>query len=83
MGLRTLCFILAIVTTGPLRWSFVVGAIFLPYVAVVLANATDHRRGPSPASFHVEERPQLGASGSTAADVERPGSGPSGPGMPH
>ena len=83
MALRTLCFVLAIVTTGPLRWGFVVGAVFLPYVAVVLANATDHRRGPSPAAFHVEERPQLNGSSATTTGVERPGSGPSGPGMSH
>ena len=39
MGLRGLCFVLAIVTTGWLRWTFVAGAVILPYIAVVLANA--------------------------------------------
>lgn len=55
MGIRTVCFVLAVVTTGPLRWSFVFGAVFLPYVAVVLANATDTRGAPAPASFHTQE----------------------------
>jgi Flp pilus assembly protein TadB len=45
MGVRTLCFVavavLAMTHAGPgwLPWIFVVGAVFLPYVAVVMANA--------------------------------------------
>lgn len=39
MGLRGVCFVLAIVTSGWLRWTCVVGAVVLPYIAVVLANA--------------------------------------------
>jgi len=39
MGLRGLCFVLAVVTSGWLRWTFVAGAVVLPYIAVVLANA--------------------------------------------
>lgn len=40
MTLRTLCFIGAVaVGPGVLRWVLVAGAAFLPYVAVVLANA--------------------------------------------
>lgn len=49
MGVRTLCFILAFVTSGPLRWSFVVAAFVLPYVAVVMANAGRERdKSPMP-----------------------------------
>lgn len=59
MGLRTVCFVLAIVTTGPLRWSLVTGAVFLPYIAVVLANAKDRRFSAGPAPFPVEEVPLL------------------------
>lgn len=40
MVIRMLCFILAIFTTGWLRWVFFIGAIILPYIAVVLANNT-------------------------------------------
>ena len=38
MGIRTVCFLLAIVTTGWPRWAFLAGALLLPYVSVVLAN---------------------------------------------
>jgi hypothetical protein len=47
MGIRTLCFLavagLAISHVGPgwLPWVFVVGAVVLPYVAVVMANAAN------------------------------------------
>lgn len=40
MLIRTLCFVGAIVAGGVLRWVLVAGAIFLPYVAVVVANAS-------------------------------------------
>lgn len=59
MGLRTACFVLAIVTDGPLRWVLVAGAVFLPYIAVVLANATDQRGGQAPPAFHESNAPQL------------------------
>ncbi|CAN5130615.1 hypothetical protein BH09ACT10_BH09ACT10_01060 [soil metagenome] len=39
MGIRTLCFIGAVAFDGPLRWVLLAGAIFLPYIAVILANA--------------------------------------------
>jgi hypothetical protein len=39
MGIRTLCFVLAVVTHGPIRWVFVAAAVVLPYIAVVMANA--------------------------------------------
>jgi len=40
MGIRTMCFVLAIVVPyWPLRVVFFVGALVLPYLAVVLANA--------------------------------------------
>lgn len=43
MGIRTVCVILVIVVHHPVRWVFAVGAVVLPYIAVVLANATDRR----------------------------------------
>ena len=44
MGIRTLCFILAVVALAGLHWTiigwtFVVAAVILPYIAVVMANA--------------------------------------------
>jgi len=44
MSIRTLCFILAVLCTGWLRWTFAGLAIVLPYVAVVAANAGPRRR---------------------------------------
>jgi hypothetical protein len=44
MGIRTACFILAVVALAVLHWTvigwtLVVGAAVLPYIAVVMANA--------------------------------------------
>jgi predicted tellurium resistance membrane protein TerC len=39
MSIRTLCIILGVISTGILMWVFFALAIFLPYFAVVLANA--------------------------------------------
>lgn len=39
MAIRTVCFIGAIIADGWLRWALVVGALVLPYVAVIVANA--------------------------------------------
>jgi len=39
MGVRTACFIGATVASGPLRWVLIAGAVLLPYLAVVFANA--------------------------------------------
>lgn len=39
MSVRTVCFLLAVLLTGPLRWVMLAGALFLPYIAVVIANA--------------------------------------------
>ena len=39
MGIRTICFLLAVITGGWLRILFFAGAVVLPYLAVVFANA--------------------------------------------
>ena len=39
MMVRTACFILTVILPSPFRWIALVGAVFLPYVAVVVANA--------------------------------------------
>jgi hypothetical protein len=40
MGIRTLCFLMALVFMKTwVTWFFLAGAVFLPYVAVVIANA--------------------------------------------
>ena len=45
MGIRTLCFVLAVIALAGLHWTLVgwtlvVAAVILPYIAVVMANAT-------------------------------------------
>jgi Protein of unknown function (DUF3099) len=49
MGIRTVCFVLAVVVPGPLRWVFLAAAFILPYLCVVYANAGRERppRAPS------------------------------------
>jgi hypothetical protein len=39
MAIRIACIPPAIIVDGWLRWAFIVGAVVLPYVAVVVANA--------------------------------------------
>ncbi len=43
MAVRTACVVLAVVTDDGWRWLFVAGAVGLPYLAVVLANAGRER----------------------------------------
>jgi hypothetical protein len=44
MGLRTLCFVGAVIVGhGIVMWVLIVCALFLPYVAVVMANAASSR----------------------------------------
>lgn len=69
MLVRTVCFVAAVVSTGPLRWVMIAGALFLPYIAVVLANAGG-RRAPQNTAFTPEPFGALEA-------------GPPPPGDPH
>ena len=43
MGIRTVCFVGAVIADGVLRWVLVAAAVLLPYVSVVFAN-TERRR---------------------------------------
>lgn len=66
MLIRTGCFLAFVFVDHWIRWFFVAGAIFLPYVAVVLANAGRESRTGRPESFDVtparpETPPQLPA----------------------
>jgi len=68
MAIRTICFVLAVVLSGPMRWVMVTGAFVLPYFAVVVANAADGRASAGPARFADEELPQI-----TAVSSHEPG----------
>ena len=39
MMIRTFCFILTVILPSPYRWFALLGAVTLPYFAVVIANA--------------------------------------------
>ena len=39
MMIRTICFILTVVLPSPYRWIALTGAVTLPYIAVIAANA--------------------------------------------
>ncbi|MBP6147619.1 MAG: DUF3099 domain-containing protein [Candidatus Planktophila sp.] len=39
MIIRTVCFLLTVVLPSPYRWFALAGAMILPYIAVVVANA--------------------------------------------
>ncbi len=52
MLLRTACFVGAVVTGSWVRWTLVAAAIFLPYIAVVLANAANRRTPEQAAGFN-------------------------------
>ncbi len=43
MGIRTACFVLLVVIDHPIRWVFAFLAVFLPFIAVVAANAVAPR----------------------------------------
>lgn len=59
MGIRTLCFVGAVVVSGPLRWILIAGAVFLPYTSVILANAGVRRKGAGPSPFGPEPKGEL------------------------
>jgi hypothetical protein len=47
MGVRTICFVGAVIVDGWLRWVLIAAAIVLPYIAVVAANAVSGPREPA------------------------------------
>lgn len=66
MSIRVACFLGVMVTEGWVRWAMLVGAVALPYIAVVMANAgreSDVDEGPAdiaPQQFTAIEGPRPG-----------------------
>ena len=58
MTIRTICFVLAVVFQGWLRWVFASAAMVLPYVAVLIANAGREPNPQGPAAY-VPDLPAL------------------------
>jgi hypothetical protein len=79
MGIRTVCVILVVIVHGPARWAFAAGALVLPYVAVVMANAARHRRGDPLAAPTPRRRAVAGPpSGPLSGPAGAPGTAPPG-----
>jgi hypothetical protein len=74
MGIRTLCFLGAIVAHGPLRWVLVVLALVLPWVSVIGANVgREQNRDPMSTTVPAVDRPALGRDpGSLGSSDEGP-----------
>lgn len=54
MSVRMACIVLVFVVPGWWMWVFAIGAVVLPYIAVVLANVGDNRAGRVEAPGAVE-----------------------------
>jgi hypothetical protein len=60
MAFRMACFLSMVFVEGWLRWTLLAFAVFLPYVAVVLANQADERTTPSEVEHGApQDAPQL------------------------
>ncbi|GAB3263245.1 DUF3099 domain-containing protein [Nocardioides dilutus] len=77
MTLRTLCFVGAILASlAGIHWLWpilIVGALVLPYVAVVMANASSRRADGFALLDDGSGRPELGPGSQTVHTTPRPG----------
>jgi hypothetical protein len=70
MGFRMACFLGMVFVDGWLRWTLLAFAVFLPYVAVVLANQSDQRTRTNEVEHGApQEAPEL-TSGAEAVVIE-------------
>ncbi len=73
MGIRTVCFVGAVVADGWLRWVLIVAALLLPYVAVVMANNSSSKSDGFALMDGDSSRQQLGGGPETGyRSDERP-----------
>ena len=60
MAFRTACFLAAVtVAHGWLQWVLLAGAVFLPYLGVLLANQADETGRRAPGLTDATDAPQL------------------------
>ena len=71
MAIRTVCFLGAVFTQGALRWTLIVGALVLPYLAVVIANA-GRESGTPTAGAVVPPVDRFGLPGATPTPLPPP-----------
>lgn len=75
MGVRTVCFLAGVVLVMQpmpwpiLGWLMFVGAVFLPYIAVVIANAGVRKKGAGPSPFGAEPGRQIDGPQQPPADT--------------
>lgn len=72
MGIRTACVIAAIFVPGWPRWFLIAGAVVLPYLAVVVANAGRENDEPGDSGVTEQARPALPAPGTAIDGTDRP-----------
>ena len=56
MAIRVACFLSFVAVDHWIRWVFLVGAVFLPYVAVVIGNSAIRNAGDGPSPFGVDRK---------------------------
>lgn len=71
MGIRTVCFVAAIVTEGWVRWACVALAAVLPLIAVLLANAGGDVRRTTGSTVNASGLPSAEQHGDHNADTDR------------
>jgi Protein of unknown function (DUF3099) len=70
MGIRTACVLGAIVVPGWPRWLLIAGAVVLPYLAVVVANAGRENDEPGEAGVTDQARYALPAPGTAIGGTD-------------
>jgi len=58
MAIRVACFLAFVAVDHWSRWVFAAGAIFLPYIAVVIGNSAIRKPGDGPSPFG-RDQPQI------------------------
>lgn len=71
MTVRVICIILAMLVQGWLMWLFFAGAIFLPYFAVVIANASGNHTPRKPLAKAVAPTLTITADSFKAAETPK------------
>lgn len=72
MGVRTLCFVGAVIVDSWLRWVLLAAALVLPYIAVVMANAVSRRSPTQAETVSHEARGTLESGPSHYMDHSKP-----------
>jgi hypothetical protein len=70
MSIRVVCIVAGVYVEGPLMWVCFAGAIFLPYFAVIIANATGSTSASSAESV-VAPKLQIESTAFAVVDKEK------------